>query len=74
MEKLVESIEARPNQSFCRVATCNPTIELGDVEFNSGRIVEMIDRADEQKTDIVVFPELSLTGYTIKDLHNNQKI
>lgn len=74
MEKLVESIEARPNQSFCRVATCNPAIELGDVEFNSGRIVEMIDRADEQKTDIVVFPELSLTGYTIKDLHNNQKI
>ncbi|HBC47807.1 MAG TPA: carbon-nitrogen hydrolase [candidate division Zixibacteria bacterium] len=41
---------------------------LGSLEQNLTRHYEYIDKALEGKADLVVFPELSLTGYTLKDL------
>jgi predicted amidohydrolase len=41
---------------------------LGDVRQNVETHLETIDRARRAKADLVVFPELSLTGYTLKDL------
>jgi len=41
---------------------------LGDVDRNLELHLEHIDRARREKADLVVFPELSLTGYTLKDL------
>lgn len=41
---------------------------LGDVHENMKRIELCIERALDEKTDIVVFPELALTGYTLKDM------
>ncbi|WP_300391179.1 nitrilase-related carbon-nitrogen hydrolase [Fusobacterium sp.] len=41
---------------------------LGNVEKNLEMMVEHIDRAIEEKSDIIVFPELSLTGYSLEDI------
>ncbi len=41
---------------------------LGLVEKNIYRHQEYIHRAIEEKADLIIFPELSLTGYTLKDL------
>ncbi len=41
---------------------------LGDVEANLDRHLEIIAQAREQQIDLLVFPELSLTGYYLKDL------
>ena len=41
---------------------------LGDVRANLEAHLETIDRARRAKADLLVFPELSLTGYTLKDL------
>ncbi|WP_291259519.1 nitrilase-related carbon-nitrogen hydrolase [Fusobacterium sp.] len=41
---------------------------LGNVEKNLEMMIEHIDRAIEEKSDIVVFPELSLTGYSLEDI------
>lgn len=41
---------------------------LGDVKKNLDLHLECIAKAREQKTDLLVFPELSLTGYTLKDM------
>ncbi len=41
---------------------------LGDVRANLDSHLEWIARAQEQKVDLLVFPELGLTGYYIKDL------
>lgn len=41
---------------------------LGDLRANFDRHLEALERAREDKTDLVVFPELGLTGYTLKDL------
>ncbi len=41
---------------------------LGDVEKNLLKMVELIKESIEKKIDIIVFPELALTGYLLEDL------
>jgi len=41
---------------------------LGDVRANLERHIEIADRARALGADVVVFPELSLTGYDLQDL------
>ncbi len=41
---------------------------LGDVDTNLKRHLEFIETARKKGADLVVFPELSLTGYTLMDL------
>jgi len=48
------------------VAQCDPTV--GDVPGNSARITEVWSSSAAAGADLVVFPELFLTGYPPKDL------
>jgi len=41
---------------------------LGDVEKNFDLHLQYIKKAKKKKIDLLIFPELSLTGYTLKDL------
>ncbi|MGL4687169.1 MAG: nitrilase-related carbon-nitrogen hydrolase, partial [Fusobacteriaceae bacterium] len=41
---------------------------LGDVEKNLLKMIELIKESIEKKVDIIVFPELALTGYLLEDL------
>jgi len=41
---------------------------LGDVDKNVRLHAEIIDKARREKAKLVVFPELSLTGYNLRDL------
>jgi NAD+ synthase (glutamine-hydrolysing) len=42
--------------------------KLGDVEANLAKHMDYIEQAKSEKTDLLVFPELSLTGYVLQDL------
>lgn len=42
--------------------------KLGDVAANLQTHLEWIDQAENQKVDLIVFPELSMTGYQVQDL------
>ncbi len=42
--------------------------KLGDVKTNLARHLDWIRQADEQGADLIVFPELSLTGYYVQDM------
>ncbi|MBQ8422762.1 MAG: NAD(+) synthase [Coprobacter sp.] len=53
---------------FIKVATAIPDCRVGDCNYNSDQIIELLHRADEQKAEIVVFPELCITGYSCGDL------
>lgn len=53
---------------FIRTALAVPDIEVANVEYNLGKITEKLEEAEKRGADIVVFPELSLTGYTCADL------
>lgn len=42
--------------------------KLGEVDANLEKHLDLIKQARAQKADLVVFPELSLTGYMLQDL------
>ena len=51
------------NLALAQIAT-----KLGDVESNLEKHLDYIKQAKDQRADLVVFPELSLTGYVLQDL------
>ena len=53
---------------YIRIACAVPAVKVGDVKKNTEDICSYIEKADAQNVDIVLFPELSLTGYTCGDL------
>ena len=53
---------------FVRVASVTPDIRVCDVTYNKENIKKAIEKEWEQKSKIIVFPELCLTGYTCNDL------
>jgi predicted amidohydrolase len=42
---------------------------LGDIEKNVKKHTDFIEQAISEKSDIILFPELSLTGYVLRDLN-----
>ena len=56
------------HHGFLRVATAAPQLRVADCAFNVERILALMARAEEQGVAVLVFPELSLTGYTCADL------
>ena len=53
---------------FVRVACAVPDVRVGDPLQNARKHCAILEKADAKKADILVFPELSLTGYTCQDL------
>ncbi len=51
-----------------RIALAQTAPILGDLKKNFERHCQSIENARQEKVDLLVFPELSLTGYTLKDL------
>ena len=41
--------------------------QLGNVQANLQKHLELIDQAVAQDADVLIFPELSLTGYALQD-------
>ena len=62
------------NDGFVKVAAATPELRVADCPFNTARICKAIDHAFEAGAKIVVFPELSITGYTCGDLFNQEKL
>ena len=53
---------------FIRIACAVPEVKVGDVKKNAADICGFIEKADAQNADILLLPELALTGYTCGDL------
>ena len=53
---------------FIRIACAVPPVRVGDVAKNVEDICAKIAQADAAGSDIAVFPEAALTGYTCADL------
>ncbi len=51
-----------------RIALAQINNTVGDLEANAAKILAFARRADESGSDVVVFPELALTGYPPRDL------
>lgn len=53
---------------YIRVAAAVPKVKVGDVKANVQEILKQTDEALAAGAQIIVFPELSVTGYTCADL------
>ncbi len=53
---------------FVRVAAATPVVHTADPVANAEEHIALIKQAGEQGVDLIVFPELSLSGYAIDDL------
>jgi len=60
----VETDVARP----LKVALAQLDATVGDLAGNAARMIEWTERARELECDLVVFPELAVTGYPPEDL------
>ena len=47
---------------FVKVAAAIPGVRVADTEYNVQQIENLIAQAEEKDVEIVVFPELSMTG------------
>jgi NAD+ synthase (glutamine-hydrolysing) len=54
--------------SHLRVAIGQLPVAVGDIPGNTTRIAETMDWAEEHEVDVLVLPELVLTGYPVSDL------
>ena len=57
---------------FVNVAAAVPTVKVADVEYNVQQIEGLIAQAEDRGVEIIVFPELCITGYSCQDLFKEQ--
>ena len=57
-----------PHHGFLRVAAGCPELRVADPAFNADRTLDLLAQAERQGVNLVVFPEMGLTGYTCYDL------
>lgn len=62
------------NFNLIRVASALPEVFVGEPMKNAEEILECIKEAERKEVDIIVFPELCITGYTCGDLFFNSKL
>ncbi len=53
---------------FITVAAAIPQVKVADCIYNTQQIESMIAQAEGKGVEVIVFPELSITGYTCQDL------
>lgn len=66
--------EYQPSESYLRVATGCPEVAVADVAANIRNLQTVYQDAVSQDVSLLTFPELSLTGYTLGDLVNQNQL
>lgn len=59
---------------FVRIACAVPTINIADPLNNVEQHLKLIKNADKNKSDIILFPELSITSYSCGDIFHNTSL
>lgn len=60
------------NYGIIKVASAVPVVSVADCIQNTKQIESIIAQAEGQGVEIIVFPELSISGYTCQDLFRQQ--
>ena len=53
---------------FIKAAAATPKIRVADCEYNADAVIALMNEANSKGVNILVFPELCVTGYTCHDL------
>ena len=56
------------SQVNLRIAVSQMNFVVGDFKYNANRVENCLKEASKFETDLILFPELTLTGYPPEDL------
>ncbi len=56
---------------FVKVAAATPEIRVADAKYNAEQIIRLIRAAESENVQLLVFPELCVTGYTCGELFSH---
>lgn len=56
---------------YVKTALCSPMVKVADLKHNVDRVIEQIEKVNKDGVELIVFPELSLTGCTCQSLLSN---
>jgi NAD+ synthase (glutamine-hydrolysing) len=59
---------------YMRVASAVPSLRVADPYYNVKEIIKICVKASDQGVRVLVFPELSMTGYTCQDLFQQKSL
>lgn len=59
---------------YIKVCAATPEIRVADVDFNTERIIEALKQSTAAGSQLTVFPELCVCGYTCGDLFNQSAL
>ncbi|MBX9685067.1 MAG: NAD(+) synthase [Candidatus Obscuribacterales bacterium] len=67
-------MQKHDSYGFVRVGVSVPRIKVADCVYNTQQIIEQMKVAEKSGVVVLVFPELSITGYTAADLFHQEEL
>lgn len=62
------------NYGYLRVAAAVPSVKVANCNHNVASMIVLMQQAEEQKVQLLCFPELAITAYTCADLFFQQQL
>ncbi|MCX6000451.1 MAG: NAD(+) synthase [Chloroflexi bacterium] len=69
-----QGVQLSQDLGFLRVGAAIPALRVADVDFNVAAIVESLRKAGSEGVQVLAFPEMAVTGYTIGDLVQHEAL
>jgi NAD+ synthase (glutamine-hydrolysing) len=69
-----KTIRLSKQLGYVRIAAALPGLRVADIDFNTTAIIDTIEKAGELGVQVLAFPEMAITGYTLGDLVQHQTL
>lgn len=69
-----EKVQLSRGLGFIRLGAAVPVMRVAGVDFNVKATIESIKKARNEGVQVLTFPELSITGYTLGDLVHHEAL
>jgi NAD+ synthase (glutamine-hydrolysing) len=70
----MNDVQLNKDLGFLRIAAAVPLLRVADVDFNVENIIEAMKKAKDEGVQVLAFPEMAITGYTLGDLVQHQAL
>jgi len=71
---LAQKVYLSKDLGFLRLGAAVPLMRVADVDFNTAAVITMMKEAHAEGVQVLAFPEMCITGYTIGDLVQQQAL
>ena len=71
---MIQDIKLNRDLGYLRIGAAVPSLRIADVDFNIKSVIELIKQARIEGVQVLCFPEMAITGYTLGDLVQHQAL